>query len=77
MKWREVTARLTFHFPDRRRRDHDNLAASFKSAWDGFVDAGLLVDDDRITHLPTEIVCEPGCVPVVRVEVWPTERKGV
>lgn len=76
MGWHEVTARLTFVFPDRRRRDHDNLNASMKAAWDGFTDAGLLLDDDRITHLPSEIVYEPGCVPVVKIEIWPNRQTG-
>jgi len=71
LQWHEVTARATFHFPDKRRRDTDNLAALLKPVWDGLVDAGLLVDDDRITHLPVEIVHEKGCVPVVKIEVWP------
>ncbi len=75
VNWHEVTARATFHFPDKRRRDSDNLAALLKPVWDGLVDAGLLVDDDRITHLPVEIVHEKGCVPVVKIEVWPTEGK--
>ncbi len=69
--WHEVTARATFHFPDKRRRDTDNLAALLKPVFDGFVDAGLLTDDDRVTYLPVEIVHEKGCdVPVVKIEVW-------
>ncbi len=74
--WHEVTARATFHFPDKRRRDTDNLAALLKPVWDGLVDSGLLIDDDRITHLPVEIVHEKGCTPVVKIEVWP-EPVGV
>ena len=70
VSWHEVTARATFHFPDKRRRDTDNLAALLKPIWDGMVDARLLIDDDRITHLPVEIVHERGCVPVVKIEVW-------
>ena len=44
-----VTASVTFWMPDRRRRDLDNLLASLKPAWDGLVDAGLLVDDSADT----------------------------
>lgn len=46
-----VTATVTFWMPDRRRRDLDNLLAAMKPAWDGLVDAGLLVDDsaDQLT----------------------------
>lgn len=72
MKWHAVTARLTFHFPDNRRRDSDNLLARSKALFDGLVDAQLLTDDDLVTHLPVSIVHEPGCTPTVRVEIWPT-----
>lgn len=41
-----VVAEVTFALPTRHRRDEDNLKASMKAAWDGLVDAGLLVDDD-------------------------------
>ena len=34
-------------YPDRRRRDDHNLMPSVKAMVDGFVDAGLLPDDDR------------------------------
>lgn len=46
-----VAATVTFHMPNRRRRDLDNLLAAMKPAWDGLVDAGLLADDnaDQLT----------------------------
>lgn len=34
-------------FADNRRRDPDNWAPTTKACIDGFVDAGLLVDDDH------------------------------
>ena len=37
---------------DRRRRDRDNAAASFKSGLDGLVDAGLLADDQHVLPMP-------------------------
>jgi crossover junction endodeoxyribonuclease RusA len=37
-------------FPDRRRRDLQNYHKTLKALLDGFVDAGLLPDDDA-THL--------------------------
>jgi crossover junction endodeoxyribonuclease RusA len=40
----EIT--ITFHQPDRRRRDRDNMIASFKSAQDGIADA-LGIDDSK------------------------------
>jgi crossover junction endodeoxyribonuclease RusA len=41
-----------FYEPDRRKRDGDNLLAALKPAIDGMVDAGILVDDDALDHLP-------------------------
>jgi hypothetical protein len=38
--------------PDRRRRDRDNAAASFKAGLDGIVDAGLLEDDRHTLPMP-------------------------
>ena len=43
-----------FYLPTRHRSDPDNLLASMKSAFDGFVDAGLLVDDKFLTHAPVD-----------------------
>lgn len=71
LNWHEVTAQVTFYHRDKRRRDPDNLAAMLKPAWDGLVDAGVLVDDDRITHKPIEqAVDRQG--PGVKVEIWNT-----
>ncbi len=42
----QVTAKVVFVVPDRRRRDLDNALASMKAAFDAMVAAGLLVDDD-------------------------------
>ena len=54
-RWKRATARAIFYVPDRRRRDRDNLLASLKAAFDGFVDAGILEDDAGLTHLPVVI----------------------
>jgi hypothetical protein len=40
-----VTCRVEVTWPDKRRRDAHNLQPTVKAAIDGFVDAGLLVDD--------------------------------
>ena len=40
------TITVTFHAPDKRRRDLDNAIASFKSAQDGIADA-LGIDDSK------------------------------
>ena len=50
--WREATIQLTFFKPTKRRSDPDNMLASCKCYFDGLRDAGILLDDDRITHLP-------------------------
>ena len=44
--------RAEFYFKQRRRRDPDNLIAWLKSAFDGLRDAGIIVDDWRVTHEP-------------------------
>ena len=43
-----VHATLTFHPPDKRRRDMDNMLASLKPGLDGVVDA-IGVDDSKWT----------------------------
>lgn len=40
-----------FFFPDKRRRDPDNYAASAKMLQDGLVKAGIL-PDDNFDHVP-------------------------
>jgi len=39
---------ITFIVPDKRKRDLDNLIASFKPGQDGIVDAGVIKDDSEI-----------------------------
>jgi len=55
-RWERATVRATFYHKDRRRRDRDNLLASCKAVFDGLADAGVIVDDAGLTHLPVE--CE-------------------
>lgn len=43
-----IHATITFHPPDKRRRDLDNMLSSFKSGIDGIVDA-IGVDDSEWT----------------------------
>lgn len=42
----EMLLTVTFHPPDNRRRDRDNMQAAFKAGFDGIADA-LGVDDNR------------------------------
>jgi Holliday junction resolvase RusA-like endonuclease len=53
--WVEATARVVFYAKDARRRDRDNILASMKPAFDGLVDAGILADDEGLTHAPVRI----------------------
>lgn len=73
-KWHEVTIETTFIVPDKRRRDVRNMDSNdgMKAYIDGFVDAGLLKDDDRITWLPSQIVHEKG-ERMVCFNVWKGE----
>ena len=51
-----IAITITFHPPDKRRRDRDNAQASLKHALDGIADA-LGVDDYRFR--PTYVFAEP------------------
>ncbi|MCD8140503.1 MAG: hypothetical protein LUE17_12125 [Planctomycetaceae bacterium] len=51
--WELASVSATFYFSTKRRRDQDNHMAMLKPAYDGLVDAGLLVDDDH-EHLKRE-----------------------
>jgi Holliday junction resolvase RusA-like endonuclease len=54
-KWKRASAQAVFYWPTNRRRDYRNAEAMLKAAYDGMVDAGLIVDDrsDVLTHQPT------------------------
>lgn len=51
--WKLASVTASFFFPTKRRRDQDNAMAMLKPAYDGLVDAGLVVDDDY-DHLKRE-----------------------
>ena len=50
--WEFATIQATFFHSQKRRRDDVNFLAMLKPAYDGIVDAGLLLDDDS-EHLKT------------------------
>lgn len=50
--WDRATVLATFYFRDAKRRDSDNALASLKSGFDGLQDAGVVVNDSGLTHLP-------------------------
>ena len=51
-----LPVRITFHPPDKRRRDRDNMIAAFKAGADGIADA-IGIDDARWS--PTYLVGDP------------------
>ena len=53
MPWKLASVSAHFFFARNGRRDPDNLMGWIKSAYDGFVDAGLIPDDDS-KHLRRE-----------------------
>ena len=62
---------LTVVFPERRKRDGDNLLARFKPGLDAMVDSGLLVGDD-LEHLEigdVEVVVDPERAPLTIIEL--------
>lgn len=44
--WPYASVKPIFYHVMKRKRDQDNAIASLKAAYDGIVDAGLVVDDD-------------------------------
>jgi len=51
--WQLASIKAVFYHKTNRRRDDVNSLQSLKAAYDGLVDAGLLVDDDA-KHLQTQ-----------------------
>lgn len=62
--------RVTFHFPDRRRRDVSNYLAACKSYWDGFTDARVWSDDSVVARWETRADIDR-VYPGITVEIWP------
>ena len=64
-----IAVRLTFHPPDRRKRDLDNMLATQKGTLDGIAQA-LCVDDSRfVPTLEWGEVKSKGCVIIELVEL--------
>ena len=62
-----VHVRITFHPPDKRRRDLDNMLSSFKAGIDGIVDA-IGVDDSDWEITLHKSPDTKGCVVVELME---------
>jgi hypothetical protein len=52
--WALVGVKAEFRFKNDCRRDQDNAVASIKAAYDGIVDAGLVLNDDY-DHMKREM----------------------
>lgn len=73
--WNEATARATFYFAKAGRRDRGNMQAMLKPAFDGMVDAGLMVDDENLVELPPVKMVDAKR-PRVEIEVWEGVTSG-
>lgn len=68
--WELSRISMQFWFKDKRRRDLLNAVAAMKSAIDGIVDAGLMVDDDWQHMRVGELVAGVDrCDPRVQIQV--------
>jgi crossover junction endodeoxyribonuclease RusA len=72
-RWERAVASAVFYLPDARRRDHDNLAASLKAAFDGLKDADVLADDYGLRHEPIRVEIDR-TNPRVEITVEPLPR---
>jgi Holliday junction resolvase RusA-like endonuclease len=59
-RWTAATIQAEFYFPTVRRRDPDNCLAALKAAFDGLRDAGVIADDNQLTHRPVKVASGQG-----------------
>ncbi|MFG0249075.1 MAG: hypothetical protein ACF8OB_09340 [Phycisphaeraceae bacterium JB051] len=54
-RWHHAECKATFYFATKRRRDFRNFEYALKPAYDGLVDAGLILDDNSkvLSHKKT------------------------
>ena len=65
-----ANVKLTWTFPDNRRRDPDNLVAASKPLIDALTKAGV-IEDDSWQHMNLEIAWERGNKAETKIEVSP------
>lgn len=72
-RWESAVAKISFFWPQQRKRDRDNALASLKAAFDGIADAGIIANDAGLQH---EIVTMAvnGERPRVEVVIEPVEQ---
>ena len=68
-----ANVKLTWTFPDNRRRDPDNLVAASKPLIDGLTKAGVIADDSW-QHMNLEIAWDRGKVAQTTIEITPFSR---
>jgi crossover junction endodeoxyribonuclease RusA len=74
-RWAACKATVQVRWPDRRRRDLDNMLSSCKVYFDACTDAGVWVDDSRVVYelLPAIVdKANPG----VTITVRPVEESA-
>lgn len=62
--------------PNRRRRDHDNLMATYKPLADGIVKAGVVPDDNTVYVVPPHCEVTGTIVPLGRIRIVITEVRA-
>jgi len=50
LPWPKVKVTITLYFPDKRKRDEDNMRQGLKPCVDGLVNAGIIEDDEWYPH---------------------------
>lgn len=70
--------KLTFVFPEHRRRDRDNLLSQFKPGLDGIVDAGLVLDDaaEYLELGEVDILVDPERAPLTVIDIEALEGEN-
>jgi crossover junction endodeoxyribonuclease RusA len=58
LPWLRAQTQAVFYFPTERDRDQDNAAASLKPYWDGIADAGVVLSDAGLVHLPPRLLVD-------------------
>ena len=73
----KAKVKITWTFPDKRRRDLDNLLSATKPCLDSLVLAGV-IQDDSMNHITLELAWQQGKKAETMIEVSaPEETKGV
>ena len=73
----KANVKITWTFPDKRRRDLDNLLSATKPCLDSLVLAGV-IQDDSMNHITLELAWQQGKKAETMIEVSASEEtKGV